>query len=36
MPIFLLGAIIIVIGLVGLALEMGLIFGLAIFLGGAL
>lgn len=36
MPIFLLGALIIVIGLVGLVLEMGLIFGLAIFLGGAL
>lgn len=33
MPIFLLGAVIIVIGLVGLALEMGLIFGLAILFG---
>ena len=36
MPIFLLGAIIIVIGLAGIVLEMGLLFGLAIFLSGVL
>lgn len=36
MPIFLLGAAIIVIGLVGLILEMGFLFGLAILLGGVL
>lgn len=36
MPIFLLGAIIIVIGLAGIVLEMGLLFGLAFFLSGVL
>ena len=34
--IFLLGAIIIVIGLAGIVLEMGLLFGLAFFLSGVL
>lgn len=36
MPIFLLAVVIAIFGLVGVALEVGLLFGLAFFLSGVL